>query len=219
MARQRNQKPKAKDLRPKTSNVAAILLAAGRSRRMGAFKPLLPFGKQSVIEHCIQTLRRAGIDRIVVVLGHRAEDLRELLRNAPVCFALNPDPDTEMSVSIARGVELVSQNLEAVVIALVDYPAVSPEIIESLIDEWKNHGAKLVQPEYNGRGGHPVLIDLEYRAELLNLDPERGLRALFAAHRDEVRRIPVDSPHVARDMDTWEDYWRLHEEVFGTPPR
>src|SRR6516162_640258 len=98
MARQRNQKPKAKDLRPKTGNVAAILLAAGRSRRMGAFKPLLPFGKQSVIEHCIQTLRRAGIDRIVVVLGHRAEDLRELLRNAPVCFALNPDPDTEMSV-------------------------------------------------------------------------------------------------------------------------
>jgi CTP:molybdopterin cytidylyltransferase MocA len=63
-----------------------------------------------------------------------------------------------------------------------------------------------------------VLIDLGYRNELLNLDPERGLRALFEAHRPEVRRVPVKSPYVAQDMDTWEDYRRLHEDVFGVPP-
>jgi CTP:molybdopterin cytidylyltransferase MocA len=73
-------------------------------------------------------------------------------------------------------------------------------------------------PEYEGRGGHPVLLDLNLRRELLNLDSQSGLRGLFAAHRDEVRRVQVASAYVARDMDTWEDYLTLHEEVFGAPP-
>jgi molybdenum cofactor cytidylyltransferase len=111
----------------------------------------------------------------------------------------------------------VKSSVRAVIIALVDHPAVPAAIITILIDEWRR-GARLVQPEYKGRGGHPVLIDLAYRNELLALDPAAGLRALFAAHRDEVKRVPVESPYVARDMDTWEDYRRLHEDVFGVVP-
>ena len=65
---------------------------------------------------------------------------------------------------------------------------------------------------------HPVLIDLSYRNELLNLDSQKGLRNFFEAHRREVQRLPVESPFVARDMDTWEDYLRLHQDVFGRPP-
>ena len=76
----------------------------------------------------------------------------------------------------------------------------------------------LVQPEHEGRGGHPVLVDLGYRDELMTLDPRRGLRALFDAHRAAVRRVPVSSAYVARDMDTWEDYRRLHQDVFGVSP-
>jgi molybdenum cofactor cytidylyltransferase len=198
-------------------DVAAILLAAGRSRRMGAFKALLPFGDRTVIECCIDNLRAAEIDDIVVVVGHRAEDVREHVRHSQVSFAVNPDPDSEMSASIALGVEQISNNASAVIIALVDHPAVPPEVIRMLIDEWKR-GAALVQPEHAGRGGHPVLIDLAYREELLVLDPAQGLRALFAAHREKVRRVPVESPYVARDMDTWEDYRRLHRDVFGVSP-
>jgi CTP:molybdopterin cytidylyltransferase MocA len=59
---------------------------------------------------------------------------------------------------------------------------------------------------------------MTYRDELLALDPAQGLRALFAAHRERVRRVPVASPYVARDMDTWEDYLRLHQDVFGVSP-
>jgi molybdenum cofactor cytidylyltransferase len=199
------------------NEIAAILLAAGRSRRMGAFKPLLPFGDSTVIESCIRNLRAAGIENIVVVVGHRAEEIQTKLRDRSVIFAVNPDPDSEMSASIACGVELVSKTAKGLLLALVDHPAVPPEIIALLIKQW-NQGANLVQPEYNGRGGHPVLIDLIHRQELLALDPGKGLRALFAAHRQEVRRVPVDSPYVARDMDTWEDYRRLHEDVFGTAP-
>ena len=184
---------------------------------MGAFKPLLPFGDRTVVECCIDNLRAAGIDEIVVVVGHRAKDVRQQLQGSDVTFAVNPDPDREMGASIALGVEQVSSNARGLLIALADHPAVPPEVIRVLIDEWKR-GATLVQPEHKGRGGHPVLIDMVYHDELLDLDPALGLRALFAAHREQVRRVSVASPYVARDMDTWEDYRRLHEDVFGVAP-
>jgi molybdenum cofactor cytidylyltransferase len=207
-----DQSPKTKD------QVSAIVLAAGRSHRMGAFKPLLSFGSTTVIESCLRNLRTAGIEDIVIVLGHRGEDIRRQLANSNLSFAINSDPDSEMSSSIARGVELVSVTAGALLIALVDHPAVPPEVISLLVDEWKR-GARLIQPEHEGRGGHPVLVDLSLRAELLALDPHTGLRAFFDAHRSEVRRLLVESPYVARDMDTWEDYRRLHEDVFGVSPK
>ncbi len=199
-------------------DVAAILLAAGRSRRMGAFKPLLPFGHQTVITQCIDSLRNAGVEDIVVVVGHLADELRAHLSNAEVRFAVNPDPDTPMGVSIACGIMQLRADARAVLIALVDHPAVSSETIKAIIAEWQA-GRRLVQPEHDGRGGHPVLIDLSFREELLNLDAGAGLRGFFEAHRQNVRRLAVDSPYVARDMDTWEDYQRLYEDVFGELPR
>jgi len=198
--------------------IAAILLAAGRSRRMGAFKALLPFGDRTVIECCIENLRAVDIKDIIVVAGHRSDDILEQLKDLDVRIVVNPDPDSEMSASIACGIQRVAANVRAVIIALVDHPAVPPSVIETLIDEWRL-GARLVQPEHEGRGGHPVLIDLCFQDELSNLNPEQGLRAIFEAHRPEVRRVPVESPYVARDMDTWEDYRRLHEDVFGVLPQ
>ena len=198
-------------------HVAAILLAAGRSSRMGAFKPLLPFGHKTVIECCVDHLHEAGIAEVVVVIGQRGEEVRRQLEHQQIRFAINSDSNSEMGVSIARGIEQVAESVKAVLIALVDQPAVLPETISFLIDEWRRTGARLVQPQHQGHGGHPVLIELVYREELLHLDPELGLRGLFNRHPDEVQRVPVDSPFVARDMDTWEDYLRLHEDVFGEP--
>ena len=199
------------------SDVAAVILAAGRSKRMGAFKPLLPFGKQTVIESCIDYLRRGGVENIVVVLGHRADELRDRLHHLPVLFALNPDPDTEMNASIAAGIAKIPLPIGATLIALADHPAVPPTVVSKLIHEWRE-GASLVIPTWQNRGGHPVLVDLRFRHALQNLDPTLGLKALFSAHQDEVKRVPVDSPFIARDMDTWDDYCALHKEVFGEPP-
>jgi molybdenum cofactor cytidylyltransferase len=199
--------------------VAAVLLAAGRSRRMGAFKPLLPFGRRSVVEACVANLSEAGAREVVVVVGHRGEEVRAALaRESRVRFAVNDEEGSEMGVSIARGVEAVSYEAGAVLVALVDQPAVPPRTIRSLIDTHARTGARLIVPVWRGRGGHPVLIDLALREELLSLAPERGLRALFDARRDETLRTPADSPFVARDMDTWDDYVALHTEVFGEPP-
>jgi len=196
------------------TRVSAILLAAGRSRRMGAFKPLLPFGNKTVIECCINYLRDGGIDEIVVVVGHRAEEIRRKLQG--VKFATNPDPDSEMGASIAAGVHELPETAQATLIALVDHPAVPATVVSTLLESWKS-GARLVIPTWQGRGGHPVLIDLSFRAELSNLPANGGLRALFEAHANEVKRVPVTSPFIARDMDTWDDYTALHEEVTGRP--
>jgi CTP:molybdopterin cytidylyltransferase MocA len=199
--------------------VAAIVLAAGRSERMGAFKPLLPFGHSTVIEMCIEHLREGGAETVIVVLGvgPHAEDLKEHLKNARVKFAINPDPASEMSDSIACGVRQLPEQTKAVLITPADHPAVPPEVVADLIHEWRQ-GAPLVVPTFNERGGHPVLIDLSLRAELLTLDSGCGLKSLFHAHPDRVCRLPVNSNYIARDMDTWDDYRELHAEVFGVPP-
>ncbi|HEY6187014.1 MAG TPA: nucleotidyltransferase family protein [Pyrinomonadaceae bacterium] len=200
---------------------SAILLAAGRSRRMGAFKPLLPFGESTVVEACIDHLAQGGVESVTVVLGHRASEMRERLSHLPVTFAVNPEAESEMGASIARGVEQLPAGAGTILIALCDQPAIPAEVIRFLISERVRTGARLVVPQYEGRGGHPVLIDGSFRAELLQLDAGRGLRAFFDVHRDEVLRLAVASPYVARDMDTWDDYRALHEEVFGfvPPPR
>ena len=209
---------KTKDLRPKTNAVAAIVLAAGRSQRMGAFKPLLPFGQKTVIEICIDHMRAGGVETVVVVLGRgpRGARLKAHLMNAEVVFAINPDPESEMSASIACGVRALPEGIQAVVINPVDHAAVPPEVVATLVSEWK-HGARLVKPTWNERGGHPVLIDLEFRDELLSLDPNGGLKTFFSDREAQVKRVAVNSNYIARDMDTWDDYAALHQEVFGFP--
>jgi molybdenum cofactor cytidylyltransferase len=176
---------------PHPSPVAAILLAAGRSRRMGAFKPLLPFGApKTVIETCINNLLAAQVEEVVVVLGHRAEEMRERLSHLPIRFALNREVESEMSASIARGVEALTSEAGIVLIALADQPAVPPQVIENVIAAYNRTGAPLIVPEWQGRGGHPVLIDLKFRASLLNLDPQRGLRGLCCTRYGFVGRLP-----------------------------
>jgi molybdenum cofactor cytidylyltransferase len=198
------------------NHLAAILLAAGQSRRMGAFKPLLPFGDKTVIECCIDYLQQGGIETIVAVLGHRADEVREKLAGRSVIFALNSDPNSEMGASIAAGVRALPDSCEATLVALVDHPAVPATVVSKLIQNWQQ-GSRLIVPTWNGRGGHPVLVDLKFKTELLNLDATGGLRALFDAHQAVVARLPVDSPFIARDMDTWDDYLTLHQEVIGKP--
>jgi CTP:molybdopterin cytidylyltransferase MocA len=198
------------------NDVAAILLAAGQSKRMGAFKPLLPFGNTTVIECCLDYLQQGGVQAIVVVLGHRADEVCQQLNTRRVIFALNPDPNSEMGASIAAGIRALPASSAATLIALVDHPAVPPEVVSTLIENWKQ-GSRLIIPTWHGRGGHPVLVDLNFKQELLNLDASGGLRTLFDAHQNNVKRIPVDSPYIARDMDTWDDYVTLHQEVTGRP--
>ncbi|HLA10903.1 MAG TPA: nucleotidyltransferase family protein [Pyrinomonadaceae bacterium] len=197
--------------------IAAVVLAAGQCRRMNAFKPLLPFGTTSVIGACINNVREGGITKIIVVVGHRGTEIIQHLKNETVFFAVNEDHQSEMAVSIARGVEKVSADTAAILILPADIPAVTPQVVTSIIKEWRR-GAQLVMPIYAGRGGHPVLIDARFRDELLTLDRASGLRGFLESQRNLVLRINVECPYIARDLDTWDDYRQLHEEIFGIPP-
>jgi molybdenum cofactor cytidylyltransferase len=203
---------------PHPFSVAAVVLAAGRSRRMGAFKPLLPFGAKTVVGSCVGNLLGAGVSEIVVVVGHRADEVRGALSHLPVRFALNEDAGSEMGASVALGVAELSSEARAVLVMPADHPAVAPAVVETLIETHGREGARIVVPEWRGRGGHPALVSLEFREELLRLDALGGLRALFAARGAEVRRVPVECPFIARDVDTWDDYAALHAEVFGVSP-
>ncbi len=145
------------------------------------------------------------------------EELQENLGDLRLHFALNPDATSEMGASIACGVREIPPNARAVLITLTDQPAVPPDVIRAVVAEWAS-GERLIVPEFQGRGGHPVLIDLGFREELLILDSTGGLRSFLKGHQKQVRRLPVNSPFIARDMDTWDDYRALHQEVFGVPP-
>ncbi len=186
---------------------------------MGAFKPLLPFGPRTVVETCLDNLHAGGIETVVVVVGagQNAERLKLQLRNSSVIFASNPDPNSEMGASIAAGVRLVPSHAQAVVINPVDHVGVPAEVVRALLQEWLA-GALVVKPVWNNQGGHPVLIDLGFRDELLNLNEQGGLKAFVNRHESQLKRVAVESNLVARDMDTWDDYRALHQEVFGVLP-
>jgi len=200
------------------SKIAAILLAAGRSKRMGAYKPLLPFGDRTVVEACVKYLLDGGVETVIVVAGDRIEEVRNNLNQLPVVFAETPPSGSEMGVSIIRGVEKIPPDADAVFIVLVDQPAIPSEMIRFMISERQRTRASLLVPVYEGRRGHPVLIDMGYREQLLNLDPERGLRAFFETRGDAILVVPLDSPYIARDMDTWDDYRSLYRDVFNSEP-
>lgn len=185
---------------------------------MGAFKPLLPFGAESVVGSCVGNLLRAGVSEIVVVVGHRADEVRQALSHLSVRFAVNEEAGSAMGASVARGVAELSDAARAVLVMPADHPAVAPAVVETLIGTWASEGTRIVVPVWGGRGGHPALVSLEFRAELLSLDARGGLRGFFAGRAGQVRRVNVECPFVVRDVDTWDDYAALHGEVFGSPP-
>ena len=202
----------------KVNNVAAILLAAGRSERMGAFKPLLPFGDKTILESAIASFVDAGVNSIVVVHAWRAAEIRAQLKGAKVIFAINPDPFGDMGSSISCGVSELPQDTKAVLISPADLPAIPPSVVKAVVQSWE-HGSRLVIPTWKERGGHPVLVDQSYFGELQALDPGAGLRKFFRGHANGTTRLAVNSEYIARDLDTWDDYVELHQEIFGkTPP-
>jgi molybdenum cofactor cytidylyltransferase len=193
--------------------IAAILLAAGRSRRMGEFKPLLSIRSSTIIETCLDTIEAADVEQTVVVVGHRADEVRARLASRNVTFAVNPDPDSGMGASIALGVQALDDAITAAFIALVDQPAIPASIYQLLLRERAETGARIVLPEFEGHRGHPVLVDLSFRNELLKLDEGEGLRGFLDQHASEVHRIRVDCPYVIRDLDTPEDYRQMLAEA------
>ncbi|MBX3279483.1 MAG: nucleotidyltransferase family protein [Acidobacteria bacterium] len=195
--------------------ISGILLAAGESTRMeGAFKPLLKWGRRTVIGECIENLRGTTLAEIIVVLGHREADVRERLAGSGVGYAINPDYKSGMLSSIKTGWAQVSPQSDAVLIALVDQPMIDSATIRKLIEAFNHGGKKIALPVYAGKRGHPVILsrDLERQVMQLREDIPDGLKALINAYNDDVLEVPVDSSAVLEDIDRPEDYERLSKQ-------
>jgi molybdenum cofactor cytidylyltransferase len=184
----------------------AVILAAGESRRMGTQKLLLPFGETTIVEAVVRTALDAQIDRALAVLGSDRDAIRLKLAPYGVEFAVNEDFKRGMLSSVQTGFRALPADAEAAVVMLGDQPFLPARVVDAVIGAYRASGKGIVVPTYRGRRGHPVLIGLEYRDEVLSLDPAVGLRQLLIAHPDDVFEAEVDDTNILRDLDLPEDY-------------
>ena len=186
--------------------LAAVVPAAGYSRRMGDFKPLLAFGAATVIERVIATIREAGVKTIRVVVGWQADRLIPVLERSGVPWVKNERFDDGMYTSIQVGVGSLPANAVAFFLVPGDMPLVRDTTLIRLIAEWDAQPGGILYPCHEGHRGHPPLIAAEYIPEILREMPPEGLRELLMRHAGDAREIEVADPGILVDLDTPNDY-------------
>jgi molybdenum cofactor cytidylyltransferase len=186
----------------------AIILAAGESRRMGEPKLLLPFGQKTIIETVVDHVIQSKADRGLVVIGHNEEKIRKKIRDLPITIVVNPAYRQGMLSSVQRGFASLPEDARAALIVLGDQPSIPPSVIDRIVDAKDKTEKGIVIPIHKGRRGHPILIAMKYREEVMRLDPETGLRGLVHDHADDVLEVEVYNPAILKDIDTAEDYTR-----------
>jgi molybdenum cofactor cytidylyltransferase len=192
--------------------LAAIVLAAGASSRMGSPKALLPdrAGRPFVVR-LARTLRDARIDQLIVVTGSQHDAIVEALRSdertRDVRVVRNADPSRGQVSSLWAGLDaLADADPEAVLMTLVDVPFVSAGTVCAVVDAWRRHGAPIVRPAIGNRHGHPVLFDRAVIGELRRAPLDGGAKIVVHAHRDELLNVAVDDEGAVTDVDTPGDY-------------
>lgn len=194
--------------------ICAILLAAGRSERMGTQKLLLPFGpQQTVIGHVADQLLASPIDRVFAVVGPADAANIERALGDPVpddrlTVVTNPDPANDMLSSVRFGLRSLPQECDAALVALGDQPSITSALVRQMLDAFRQAGRGIVVPLYAGKRGHPIVFSTCYRDEVLASYDDVGLRGLLAAHPQDVFELNVASSSVLSDMDYPEDYRR-----------
>jgi molybdenum cofactor cytidylyltransferase len=186
--------------------ISAIVLAAGLSTRMRAFKQLLPYGNHTVIEQVVSVLQTCSIDEIIVVTGHRHDDVHSTLEKYPVRVVHNARYQEEMVTSLQRGWSEASG--DAVMHVLGDQPHLDPNVVLKILAVQRAQPGGILIPSYDHHRGHPILLDAKYRAEILALGGTSIMRDFMRAHDAEIRHIEVNTDTILRDMDTPEEYER-----------
>jgi molybdenum cofactor cytidylyltransferase len=190
--------------------IAAIILAAGESRRMGYPKALLRYRGSTFLESILDACAAVGLEPLVVVLG---PDGRKILQSADLRGAIevtNLRPETGQMESIKHGVTaVINHPVDAVMVWPVDQPHVAVRTAERLVQEFRASGAPIVIPTLGGRRGHPVLFARATFQELLSAPLDLGARAVVRAVPERVREVPVDDPAVLEDIDTPQAYEEL----------
>ncbi len=188
--------------------VGAILLAAGSGSRMGHRpKSLLELGGIALIRRQIIALSGAGVDELVVVLGHHAERIAQAVQEFPVTVVRNPDPDAGQVSSLRIGLQALSPRIDTVLVALADQPLINSQDINDLIGAYKKRpqGSQVVQPEVDGQPGNPVMFSAEVREQILAGEANIGCKQWQSAHPQDVYRWVTANTRYRTDVDTPED--------------
>lgn len=194
------------DSKPVRVKVAAIILAAGRSERMGEDKLNLKLGGITVFEHTLKAVLKAGADQIIIVV--RPDSTLSGLAEKEQCrIVVNPAPETGLSSSLKVGLSAVDDTCQGVLFALGDQPLTPVTVYRALIKSYRNTLKKITCPLFEGRRGNPTIFDRRTWPELLLLEGDQGGRSLIdQSAEDQIEYLAVDNPAVVADLDTPEDY-------------
>jgi molybdenum cofactor cytidylyltransferase len=198
----------------KTSKYGIVILAAGASTRMGCPKQLLDYRGIPLLRHAAEAALASCCERVIVVLGCRAAQLREVLTGLPVTIIENPAWEGGMGTSIRAGVTVVqNEGLEGVILGLADQPLIDAGIFDTLIHTHHESGQPIVTSEYAGTVGVPVFFAREYFPDLLSLEPSQGCKGVIL--KNTARAVRLTCPDAEMDVDTPEDYNRVRSSTLA----
>ena len=187
-----------------TRNVAAIILAAGRSTRMGGPNKLLAeLGGKALVRIVTEQALASKAKGVIVVTGHQVEQVEKALQGLNVKFVRNPDFAEGLATSVKAGVAAVADNADGAVICLGDMPLIDAHLIDRLIEAFApDRGHLIAVPVSDNRRGNPVLWSRRFFHELMTLDGDIGARHLIARHSEAVAEVPVEGHGAFLDIDT-----------------
>jgi len=189
--------------------IAAIVLAAGQSRRMGQPKMLLPWGETSVLGKVIETLQRAGVEEVVVVTGGARDEVEKVIKQYAVGSTQNTEYSKgEMLSSLQAGLGALRDNasVDAALVCLGDQPQVEEGSVRKVAEAFEAGKSNLVVPSYRMRRGHPWLVARSLWQEILAMSPAESPRDFLNRHAEEIEYVEVDTPSILADLDTYEEY-------------
>jgi len=186
--------------------ICAIVLAAGRSQRMGTQKLLLPFAQSPVIARVVDAFFRAAVDQVILVVRPGHKELREVLAGRPVILVENADVEGDMLSSVRCGLKALPSNVKTIMVSPGDQPSIEPVLIRRMIAAYKSSDRSILVPVYHGRRGHPLMFGAQYRNELLTSHDGVGLRGLLQTHAAEVGEWLSNDAAVLGDLDTPADF-------------
>ena len=200
--------------------IPAIVLAAGESSRMGRPKALLPLGlEETFLTRIVRTFREAGVEDVVVVLGHEADAIARTLDGGAARIVVNERYRDGQLTSLVAGLRIVDRpGVVAALVTLVDAPLVTAATVRAVVDRYRRTGARVARPVRGAEHGHPVLIDRSLFGALRAGNPAVGARAIVRAHATAEGDVEVTDEGAFTDIDTPEEYQRVLQELSEQPP-
>jgi molybdenum cofactor cytidylyltransferase len=190
----------------KDTQVSAILLAAGKSERMGQNKLLMPWEGGTIIGRTLDNLLASRVGEVVVVLGSRAQDMSEAIGERDVTLVLNPNFARGMSTSLATGLGMINHGARYVLVALGDQPLITPATYDQLAQAAEEGEKGIVVPVCRKKRGNPIVLSSNYIGELARATGDIGGRELLARNAKDVREVPVKDEGVVVNINTPEEY-------------